>query len=120
MSSLSYQFGKNCEKLASRYLLKKGYKILDINWYYNKREIDILAIKESKLIIVEVKARSTEYFGKPQEFVNKNKQKLLAEAANAYLEKNNLDLEVQFDIISIIYKEKKFQITHIEDAFRPL
>ncbi|MEI6866042.1 YraN family protein [Flavicella sp.] len=110
-------FGIQGEIIARNYLVKKEYKILAQNWRYRKAEIDIIAIKKNDLAIVEVKTRSSDYYGKPQDFINTKKIQLLVEAANAYVIKNNLDVEVRFDIIAIIGKNENFKIEHFENAF---
>ncbi|MFH1320951.1 MAG: YraN family protein [Bacteroidota bacterium] len=112
--------GKEGEELAVGYLKEKGYKIRETNWTHVKEEIDIIAEKDDTLIIVEVKTRSGYYFGEPEEFVARKKQKHLIKAANAYIEENEIDLETRFDIISIIYSGKTYKINHLEDAFYPL
>ena len=71
-------------------------------------------------MVAEVKTRKSNFFGEPEEFVTRQKQKHLIKAANAYIEKNNLDLEVRFDIISIILSGNEQKIFHIEDAFHPI
>lgn len=112
------ELGTKGEQLASDYLKEKDYRVLDLNWRNKHHEIDIVAQKKDVLVIAEVKTRTGRHFGEPEEFVLKQKQKNLIRAANAYLFKNNLDLEVRFDIISIVVeKEDKFVINHIEDAF---
>ncbi len=113
-------FGDKGEKLAYRYLISKGYKILETNWYFNKKEIDIICFKNNELIIVEVKTRSSEYFGKPEEAVTFKKQKFLIEATQNYIEQNNIDYEVRFDVISIILNKKETKINHIKNAFKSL
>jgi putative endonuclease len=110
-------FGKKGETLALEYLKNKGYKILHTNWMWGHREIDIIAKQGDQLVIVEVKTRSTDYFELPQDAVNRKKQKLVVEAADAYVQKYNLDLDTRFDIISIISFGKVFKVEHIEDAF---
>lgn len=114
------QTGIDGEKLCSIYLIEKGYEILEKNWRFQQAEIDTIAKKEDMLVIVEVKTRKSNYFGEPEEFVNKQKQKLLIKAANAYIEKNNLDLEVRFDIVSVLVTGNNHRIHHIEDAFHPI
>ncbi|SIQ07807.1 putative endonuclease [Chryseobacterium sp. RU37D] len=110
--------GKLAEDLAAEYLIKKGYKILTRNFRFQKAEIDILAEKDNLVIIIEVKARSTDAFILPQEAVNKRKIKLIVSAANHYLEEFNKNLEVRFDIISVLPDETgKLMIEHIQDAF---
>ena len=103
-------FGFQGEKIAREFLLKKGYRILEKNWRYRKAEIDLIAQKENILAIVEVKTRSSDYYGNPQDFVNSKKIKLLVEAANEYVIKKNLDVEVQFDIIAILGKNESFKM----------
>jgi putative endonuclease len=110
-------FGKKGETLAAEYLRNKGYKILNTNWTWGHREIDIIAQLGDQLVIVEVKTRSSDYFELPQDAVNRKKQRLIVEAADAYVQKYNLDLDTRFDIISIISHGKTFKVEHIEDAF---
>ncbi|MCS3867473.1 putative endonuclease [Chryseobacterium ginsenosidimutans] len=110
--------GKKAEDLAAEFLLKNGYKILARNFRYQKAEIDIITEKDSLIIVVEVKARSTDVFNLPQEAVNKKKIKLLVSAADHYLEKFNKNQEVRFDIISVLPDEKgNLSIEHIINAF---
>ncbi|AZA78587.1 YraN family protein [Chryseobacterium sp. G0186] len=112
-------FGILAEDLAVDYLQKNGYNILVRNFRFQKAEIDIIAEKESLLIIVEVKARSTDAFILPHEAVTKTKIKSIVSAANHYLEESGKQNEVRFDIISILPDEKRsFIIDHIIDAFQ--
>jgi len=111
------ELGKKGEQLAVEYLQKKGYKILNRNWRYKKAEVDIIAQKKEVLAVVEVKTRSTDYFGNPQDFVNQKKIKLLVEAINEYVVSKNLDCEVRFDIIAILKNKSTFKIEHLKDAF---
>jgi len=111
------ELGKKGEQLAIGFLLEKGYVIVEKNYHYRKAEIDIIAKKENTLVVVEVKTRSTNYFGNPEEFVNPKKIKLLTMAIDDYVIKNDLDVEVRFDIIAIVKKHDKFTIEHLEDAF---
>ncbi|SHG25289.1 YraN family protein [Chryseobacterium sp. OV279] len=111
-------FGKIAEDLAAEYLQKNGYKVLTRNFRFQKAEIDIIAEKEDLIIIIEVKARSTDAFMLPQEAVTKTKIKSIVTAANHYLEEFKRNNEVRFDIISVLPDEKKkLTIEHITDAF---
>lgn len=111
------ELGKKGEQIAIDYLIGKGYTIRDKNWRFQKAEIDIIAQKENILAVVEVKTRSTVYFGNPQDFVNPKKIKLMVTAINEYVISKNLDVEVRFDIIGIIKTKKETEIEHLEDAF---
>jgi len=110
-------FGKKAEELARNFLLDNGYKILETNYRFDKAEIDIIALKNSFLSIVEVKARTNVHFGKPQDAINKKKIQLLVKAANHYVIENELDVEVRFDVISIIKENDIYYIDFIENAF---
>lgn len=111
-------FGKKAEELAAEYLQKNGYKILVRNFRYQKAELDLVAEKDSLIVVAEVKARSTDVFNLPQEAVNKRKIKLIVSAANYFMEEYNKNQEVRFDIISVLPDENKnLMIEHITDAF---
>lgn len=114
------KLGKEGESLAAEYIATNGYKILHTNWRHGKKEIDIVATKENMLVVFEVKARFGDYWEEPKESVKKRKQKNIIEAADAYVEKFDINMEVQFDIISIIYRSNaKPELEHIPDAFYP-
>lgn len=115
--SKHYELGKEGEKLALNYLIKKGYKIYEKNWRFQKAEIDIIAQKNSTLVCVEVKTRSTDEFGDPQDAVKDKKIKLLVKAMDYYVTSKDLDYEVRFDIIAIIKNNTITKIEHLEDAF---
>ena len=110
-------FGKYGEAIALSFLKKKGYGILHTNWRYSRAEVDIIAKKNDVIVFIEVKSRSSQDFGAPEESVSFQKQSLLTKAANAYLEEYNLDLEVRFDIITVLKQSDNYTINHIEDAF---
>ena len=109
--------GEIGEKIAQEYLIKKNYLLVELNWRYKKAEVDIIVQKEQVLAAVEVKTRSTSYFGNPEEFVNPKKIKLLISAMDHYVVEDNLDVEVRFDIIAIIHQNKHTKIEHLKDAF---
>ncbi len=115
--ALHNELGKKGEKLAVAFLLKNGYTILETNYRFHKAEVDIIAQKGDLLAVVEVKTRSTDYFGDPQDFVKPKKIKLLVEAIDDYVIKNDLDVNVRFDIIGIIKNNSGTRLEHLEDAF---
>jgi putative endonuclease len=111
-------FGKKAEDLAVEFLRKNGYTILVRNFRFQKAEIDIIAERDHQIVIVEVKARSTDAFMLPQEAVTKTKIKSIVSAANHYMEEFDKHQEVRFDIITVLPDERKnFMIEHIIDAF---
>ncbi len=111
------ELGKAGEELAVEHLTQKGYKILETNWRYARAEIDIIAKWEEILIFVEVKTRSDNYFGEPETFVTQHKMEMMTSAASVFMDEVNHDWEYRFDVISVIIRQSKNYIKHIEDAF---
>ena len=110
--------GRLGEQHAVKFLLDLDYKILETNYRYGRLEADIIAFVNNTLVIIEVKTRSNNYFGEPQAFVTKDKQQHMITLSNHYIELNNLNFEVRFDIIAILKTNSGFKIEHIEDAFQ--
>jgi putative endonuclease len=114
------ELGQLGEQMAANFLEANGYTILERNWRVNRAEIDIIAEHKDTLIFVEVKTRSTDYFGEPEEAVSKRKKRLLAAAASAYMQQKGHEWALRFDIISILMQLGKApKLTHFEDAFFP-
>lgn len=110
-------FGKLGEQKAVTFLESKGYKICHRNYRYLNAEIDIVAEKEGILAIVEVKSRNTRFLEDISTVISSKKIKLLTMAANHFIEKNNIDVEVRFDVITVVKKGQEFEIEHFADAF---
>ena len=118
--AIQQEVGKRGEQVASDYLTAKGYRILERNWYFRKKEIDIIAEKDDFLVIIEVKSRSVGFQENPMDAVNMKKQRFLIQAANAYINKFGIEMEVKFDIITVIFfNDHEYKLKHIDDAFYP-
>ncbi|GGI22553.1 YraN family protein [Pedobacter mendelii] len=112
--------GHKGERIAKAYLEEKGYEILDENWVYGRAEIDLIAYKNGVMIFVEVKSRTSVAFGRPEEFVQKAKQKQMELASLKYIEIMSHQNEIRFDIIAITFKkDNTYTLNHINDAFWP-
>lgn len=111
------EIGKLGEQLAADYLRQQGYAILETNWRLGRLEADIIAYMEGTIVIVEVKTRSSQGFGEPEDFVDYKKKKACIKLANAYVRLNWRDEEVRFDIISVIFSGEQYEIKHLEHAF---
>ena len=113
------ELGKLGEDLAVRHLQSNHYKILDRNYTWKKSEVDVICQKDDQLIVVEVKTRNTGAFGEPYEAVSRSKQRQIIKVTNEYIREHDLDLDVRFDVISIINNQYRTSIEHIENAFYP-
>jgi len=112
------ELGKNGELLAARFLEAKGYTIICRNWRHAHYEIDIIATKGKKLHFIEVKTRSTSFYGHPEESVTKKKFRFLQNAADEYLFLNPGHKWIQYDIVSITFqKAGEPEYFLLEDVF---
>jgi putative endonuclease len=111
--------GKEGEERAVAFMAREGYEILEQNWMYNHKEIDLIACKDNLLIIVEIKTRSTDDWEHPEEAITDRKIRYLVDATEAYIIENDLDMEVRFDVISVIPHGREWKIEHIKEAFYP-
>jgi len=114
-----YELGKAGEEAALRYLKKKKYKILARGFRLFRGEIDIIARDQNTLVFVEVKARSRQDFGLPEEAITPAKQRQIRKIAEGFLMRNHSEnVECRFDVLSLVKTEKStFKINHIKNAF---
>jgi putative endonuclease len=109
--------GKEGEDMAARFLMDKGYEIIARNYRYRRSEIDLIVKKDNWLIFVEVKLRSSDQYGYPEDFVDYKKAKNIIDGAEQYTFDNNWQGNVRYDIVSIRLLKDKTEIIQIEDAF---
>lgn len=114
------ELGQLGENLAVDHLVKNKFEILDRNYRWKKLEVDVICRKDDLLIIVEVKTRQTSAYGQPYQAVTRSKQKQIIKVANQYIQENDVDAEVRFDVVSIVQNQHRTDIEHIEGAFYPL
>lgn len=120
MNKSHRHIGNKAEDLACEFLEKKGWEILDRNYYAGRSEIDIIAKDELFTVFIEVKMRSGTQFGQPFEQVTEAKVEHIFKAAEAWAVEHGLDdSPMRFDVIGILkQKNKEPVINHIQDAYR--
>ena len=119
MSGTNKILGDKGESISANFLIEKGYQIAGRNVRIGRAEIDIIAKINEMIVFVEVKTRTTDYHGYPEDFVDDRKQKMIENAAQDYMEIHKLENELRFDIVSVVMNDQKTRIYHIEDAFWP-
>ncbi len=107
------------ETIAVNYHEEKGYRIVRQNFRAGKGEIDLIAWSpEGCLVFAEVKTRSLDAFGGPEEAVDRKKQDMIARTAGSFMAQIGHEGEIRFDIISILLARGVLKsIRHAEDAF---
>ncbi len=114
------EFGNLGESLAEAYLIDNGFKVLTRNYRTKIGEIDLIVIKESLLVFVEVKTRKSQRYGKGFEAVNVKKQQTLRRVAEQYLAYEKFsggELSMRFDVVDVLAGKEEPVINHIENAF---
>lgn len=105
------------ENIAAKRLADEGYEILERQWRYKHKEIDIIARKGNTLAIVEVKTRSSEQFGNTSDFITDDKMKFLVSASEVYAKAIGHGGEIRFDVVTIFVIGDEYKVEHIENAF---
>jgi putative endonuclease len=81
----------------------RGYRVLAVNVWIAGYELDLIARRGRRLVFCEVKSKSGAGFGSPEEMVDREKQRRLYRAAEAWLavHPGHSDLHVSFDVIAV-------------------
>lgn len=111
------KIGDKGEKLAVKFLKKKGCKILERNYRADKYgELDIIAKDKSELVFVEVKTKTDEQFGLPEEELTYQKKQRMHRAIQNYLFKKYLtNKEWRADLIAVEIKNGRTEVRHYEN-----
>lgn len=115
---MNQELGKKGEDLAAKFLSDKGYKVLERNYRTPYGEIDIICHYQDTLIFVEVKTRSSQKYGLPQESITFRKKQHLRKAASLYLNtRETWTRFIRFDVVAILIQGARPSIEHFESAF---
>ncbi len=107
------KLGAAGEDSAAKHLKRNGYKILKRNFKCPFGEVDIIAEKDGVVAFIEVKTRSSDNFGAPNEAVDKRRRQRYVQTARYYFAGKEIDCVVRFDIIEVY----QGGINHITSAF---
>ena len=111
--------GLAAEKLAATFSMSHGLKLVTQNYHCRFGEVDLIMMEAKTLVFVEVKTRTDIVFDKPENAVDGKKQRLMTQAAIAYMAESGHEWAIRFDIVSIILRGGIFYFDHFEDAFFP-
>lgn len=111
--------GKAGEQLAVDLLVAKGLVILERNWHFSHKEIDIIARDGNDIVVVEVKTRNAPVRETTEQAINRQKRQFLISAANAYVKYNRISMEVRFDVVTVVFCRGQPEVCHIRNAFFP-
>ena len=118
MSAATQAFGEIGERVAERWLRRKGWRIVQRRFRNGHRDIDLVVEREGVIAFVEVKARKGTEFGLPVEAVNWRKQRELSRSAHVWIERHGRpDDSYRFDVIGVLVEGATVRVRHVENAF---
>lgn len=120
MSAATQALGETGERVAARWLVRRGWRLLAWRFRSGHRDIDLVAERDGTVAFVEVKTRRGERFGGPVGAVGWRKQRELTRSASVWMDRHGRpELAYRFDVIGVIIRGDRVRLRHVEDAFSP-
>jgi putative endonuclease len=118
MSAATQAFGELGERIAERWLARRGWRVVHRRYRFGHRDIDLVVERDGVVAFVEVKARSGEDFGGPIAAVNWKKRKELERSALSWITHHGRSYEsYRFDVVGILLQGSRVRVRHVENAF---
>ena len=119
MTNHNQRMGELGERIAARWLRRKGWRIVYHRFRNGRRDIDLVAERDALVAFVEVKARRGAEFGDPVEAVHHRKQRELVRSAHVWIDRHGRAEErYRFDVVGVLVDGERVLVKHVEDAFR--
>ena len=114
------QLGRLGERRAAWFYRLRGYRIVARNVRLRSGEIDLVVRRGKILVIAEVKTRQSRGAGEGYEAVDARKRLRLVQLGEEYLARSRQRLQLRYDILSLFWNGRRFEVSHFRDAFRPV
>lgn len=113
------RYGQLGEREAKKHLQRMGMKFLTANFRTERGEIDLVMRDQDCLVFIEVKARSSEEWGRPAAAVDRERRQRLTRAALDYLRRlKNPLVKIRFDIVEVLLQDSRVrEVRHLPNAF---
>lgn len=119
MSTARQAFGELGERIAERWLRRRGWRVVQRRFRSGHRDIDLVVERDGTVAFVEVKARQGPEFGGPVQAVNYRKRKQLERSALVWIDRHGRSAEsYRFDVVGVLLNGAEVRICHVENAFR--
>ena len=117
METKHLRVGKLGEAAAKKHLEEKGYRIIEANYKTRYSEIDFVAKKGNTIVFVEVRTRTGEQFGSPEETLRFKKMRKLFFNARSYMTFKKLRLPFRIDAVCVVFDQGQNlqRLTHHEN-----
>jgi len=118
MSVARQAFGALGERIAERWLTRRGWRVIQRRFRNGHRDIDLVVERDGTVAFVEVKARRGAEFGGPVQAVNYRKRKQLMRSAMVWIDRHGRAAEsYRFDVVGVLVDGAVVRICHVENAF---
>ena len=119
MTTHNQRLGQLGETIAARWLKRKGWRIVYHRFRNGRRDIDLVAERDTVVAFVEVKARKGAEFGDPVEAVHQRKQRELVKSAHVWIDRHGrAEEKYRFDVVGVLMDGERVLVKHVEDAFQ--
>ena len=110
------------ERIAERWLVRDGWRVVDRRFRSGRRDLDLVAIRDDVVAFVEVKTRRSTWSGEPVEAVNWRKQRELTRSAQTWIDQRGTVIaptaaNYRFDVVGIVASRERVAIRHVAGAF---
>ena len=111
--------GRHYEDVAEAFLRLRGYRVVDRNVRFMRKEIDLVVEKDGLVAFVEVKGRSGPGFGHPLEAITWRKRRAISIAARLWISHSGIVARsYRFDAVSLVCDGARIlDIEHVEGAW---
>ena len=118
MSAARQAFGELGERIAERWLLRRGWRVVQRRFRSGHRDIDLVVERDGTIAFVEVKARKGAEFGGPVQAVDYRKRKQLERSALVWIDRHGREAEsYRFDVVGVLLSGATVRVCHVENAF---
>jgi putative endonuclease len=118
MSEARQAFGELGERIAERWLRRRGWRLVQRRFRNGHRDIDLVVERDGTVAFVEVKARRGAEFGGPVQAVNWRKRKQLERSALAWIDRHGRATDsYRFDVVGVLLNGAEVRVCHVENAF---
>ena len=118
MSAARQAFGELGERIAERWLLRRGWRVVQRRFRNGRRDIDLVVERDGTIAFVEVKARKGAEFGGPVQAVDHRKRKQLERSALVWIDRHGREAEsYRFDVVGVLLSGATVRVCHVENAF---
>lgn len=107
MTAEHLQKGRRGERIAAEHLEALGWKILEKNVSFRGGELDLVALADGELVVVEVRTRSEGWMQRGEESVGPRKMGRLVRAGRIYTESRGWDGPWRIDVVSVTLRTGK-------------